>query len=87
MVRPTARVVAMAVLTVLARASLVWAGPLQDDLAARRTRLMEKLGPDTIAIVWSAPTRVYSRDVDYEYRPDSDLLYLTGSHSRTRSSC
>ena len=24
------------------------------------------------------PTRVYSRDVDYEYRQDSDLLYLTG---------
>ena len=23
-------------------------------------------------------TRVYSRDVDYEYRQDSDLLYLTG---------
>ncbi len=74
----TARVMAMAVLTVLARASLVWAGPPQDDLAARRARLMEKLGTDTIAIVWSAPARVYSMDVDYEYRQDSHLLYLTG---------
>jgi Xaa-Pro aminopeptidase len=54
------------------------AGPLQDDLAARRARLMERLGPDALAILWSAPTRVYSLDVDYEYRQDSNLLYLTG---------
>jgi len=31
-----------------------------------------------MAILWRAPERVYSRDVDYEYRQDSDLLYLTG---------
>jgi hypothetical protein len=45
------------------------AGPLQDDLVARRGKLMERLGPDTLAIFWSAPTRVYSGDVDYEYPP------------------
>jgi Xaa-Pro aminopeptidase len=39
---------------------------------------MERLGHDTLAIFWSAPTRVYSGDVDYEYRQDSNLLYLTG---------
>ena len=51
---------------------------LRDDLKARRGRLMEKLGNGTMAILWSAPERVYSRDIDYEYRQDSDLLYLTG---------
>ena len=51
---------------------------LRDDLKARRTRLMATLGGGTMAILWSAPARVYSRDVDYEYRQDSDLLYLTG---------
>src|SRR5215207_3042877 len=51
---------------------------LRDDLQARRGRLMQKLGTGSIAILWSAPARVYSRDVDYEYRQDSDLLYLTG---------
>jgi Xaa-Pro aminopeptidase len=56
----------------------VAAGPLQDDLAARRARVIERLGPDALAIFWSAPTRVFSRDVDYEYRQDSNLLYLTG---------
>jgi Xaa-Pro aminopeptidase len=54
------------------------AGPLQEDLTARRGKLMERLGPDTLAIFWSAPTRVYSGDVDYEYRQESNLLYLTG---------
>jgi Xaa-Pro aminopeptidase len=39
---------------------------------------MEALGPESVLVHWSAPARVYSRDVDYEYRQDSDLLYLTG---------
>jgi len=54
------------------------AGPVQDDLKARRSHAMERLGPDAIAIFWSAPARVYSTDVNYEYRQDSNLLYLTG---------
>ena len=66
------------VVCLLAGATAAFAGPLQDDLKARRARAMERLGPDALAIFWSAPTRVYSRDVDYEYRQDSNLLYLTG---------
>jgi Xaa-Pro aminopeptidase len=31
-----------------------------------------------MAIFWSAPARVYSADVDYEYRQDSNTFYLTG---------
>lgn len=53
-------------------------GELQDDLAARRSKLMEKLGPATMLVVRSAPHRVYSLDVDYEYRQDSNFYYLTG---------
>ncbi len=30
-------------------------------------------------VLWSAPTRVYSTDTDYEYRQESNLLYLTAS--------
>jgi Xaa-Pro aminopeptidase len=58
--------------------ALLLAGPLQDDLRARRERAMEQLGPDALAVFWSAPVRVYSHDVEYEYRQDSNLLYLTG---------
>src|SRR5215208_4721394 len=54
------------------------AGPLQDDLAARRARLAQKLGPDTMLVLQSPPSRVYSNDVDYAFRQDSNLYYLTG---------
>jgi Xaa-Pro aminopeptidase len=54
------------------------AGELQDDLAGRRARAMEKLGPEAMLILWSAPPKVYSMDVDYEYRQESSILYLTG---------
>ena len=48
------------------------------DLGERRAKMMATLGPETVLVLWSAPTRVYSNDVDYEYRQDSNLLYLSG---------
>jgi Xaa-Pro aminopeptidase len=48
------------------------------DLAARREKTMARLGPESVLVVWSAPARVYSADIDYKYRQSSDLLYLTG---------
>lgn len=77
MIERSWRLVGMAV-AVLAGATAAAAGPLQDDLAARRARLMEKLGPNALAIVWSAEPKLYSLDVDYEFRQDSHFLYLTG---------
>jgi Xaa-Pro aminopeptidase len=66
------------VVAVMACAAAASAGPLQDDLSARRARLMEKLGPNALAILWSAEPKVYSHDVDYEFRQDSHFYYLTG---------
>jgi len=54
------------------------ASEFSDDLAARRARVMERLGPDAMLVLWSAPTVRYEPDVDYEYRQDSNLYYLTG---------
>jgi Aminopeptidase P, N-terminal domain len=65
------------------------AAPLQDDLKARRARLMDRLGPDTLAIFWSAPARNYSLDVNYEYRQDvriEDSYLLTPSELERLSS-
>ncbi|MPZ21575.1 MAG: hypothetical protein GEV06_27340 [Luteitalea sp.] len=50
---------------------------VKEDLAQRRARVMKQLDASTMMILWSAPTQVYSHDVDYEYRQDSDLLYFT----------
>jgi len=54
------------------------AGDFQDDLRARRARLMELLGPEAMLVLWSAPVRNYSHDIDYEFRQSSNLYYLTG---------
>jgi Xaa-Pro aminopeptidase len=62
----------------LAIASGARAGELSDDLAGRRARVMDRLGPEAVLILWSAPAARYSNDVDYKYRQDSNLYYLTG---------
>jgi Xaa-Pro aminopeptidase len=69
---------ALAAAALLLCAPLAQAGELSDDLSARRARMMERLGPDAMAVLFSAPERNYSLDVSYEYRQDSNLYYLTG---------
>jgi len=69
---------ALAGLGILFQASVAFGSELSDDLSARRARLMERLGTETMAVLFSAPERNYSLDVDYEYRQDSNLYYLTG---------
>lgn len=54
------------------------AAEFQDDLKARRARVLERLTPDSMLILWSAPVKVYSLDVEYEFRQDSNFYYLTG---------
>ncbi len=77
MLRLTRRAV-LFVMLALAGALPAGASEFSDDLAARRARVMERVGPDTMVILLSAPARVYSNDVNYEYRQDSNLYYLTG---------
>jgi Xaa-Pro aminopeptidase len=47
--------------------------------ADRRAAVLEHLPEDAVAVFFGAPTRNRSNDVSFEYRQDSDLLYLTGS--------
>ncbi len=48
------------------------------EFAERRRKLMERMAPDSIAIVPAAPERVRNRDVLHPFRQDSDFHYLTG---------
>ncbi len=66
------------VLMAVAGVSAVAGSELSDDLRARRERLMQSLGPDAMLVLWSAPVQRYSNDTDYEYRQDSNMLYLAG---------
>lgn len=55
------------------------APPLPPEIyAERRRRFMEQLGPNAAALFVAAPVAVRSNDVEYPYRPDNDMLYLTG---------
>ncbi|MEP6741682.1 MAG: aminopeptidase P family protein [bacterium] len=48
------------------------------ELAARRARVAEAVGSKGILILFSTEPRVYTNDVDYEYRQENNLYYLTG---------
>ncbi len=48
------------------------------EFARRRKQLARLMGRDSIAIVPAAPVRHRNNDVEYPYRQDSDLHYLTG---------
>ncbi|HLV78170.1 MAG TPA: Xaa-Pro aminopeptidase [Marinobacter sp.] len=48
------------------------------EFAERRRKLMERMAPDSIAILPAAPERVRNRDVLHPFRQDSDFHYLTG---------
>lgn len=48
------------------------------EFARRRSAVMQRIGPDAVAIVTAAPERIRSRDSHYPYRQDSDFAYLTG---------
>lgn len=78
--RPAARRVLPILVLALATCAVLYAQTtaLQEDVRQRRARFMEQLSPDTMAVLFSAPTRTYSREIEYPYRQDSNLYYLTG---------
>lgn len=47
------------------------------ELAERRARVAKEIGPTSILILFSAEPRVYTNDVDYPYRQENNLFYLT----------
>lgn len=47
------------------------------ELARRRARVAEALGQNSILVLFSAEPRVYTGDVDYEFRQENNLYYLT----------
>ena len=47
------------------------------ELAQRRANVAQKIGPKAVLILFSAEPRVYTNDVDYEYRQENNLYYLT----------
>lgn len=48
------------------------------EYAARRSRLMAQMAPNSIAIIPCAQASVRNRDVEHPFRQDSDFYYLSG---------
>ena len=52
------------------------------ELAGRRARVGQAVGPKGILILLSTEPRVYTNDVDYEYRQENNLYYLTNLNQK-----
>ena len=50
----------------------------KEEFAARRRRLLDRLGKGALAVVPSGGLKVRNRDAEYPFRQDSDFHYLTG---------
>jgi Xaa-Pro aminopeptidase len=48
------------------------------ELAARRARVANEVGKQSLLVLFSGEPRVYTNDVDYEFRQENNLYYLTG---------
>ena len=47
------------------------------ELMQRRERVAQSVGPQSFIILFSTEPRVYANDVDYPYRQENNLYYLT----------
>ncbi|MGH9902344.1 MAG: aminopeptidase P N-terminal domain-containing protein, partial [Pyrinomonadaceae bacterium] len=48
----------------------------RSELAERRARVAKQIGPQGVLVMFSAEPRIYTNDVDYEYRQENNLYYL-----------
>ncbi len=49
----------------------------QTELANRRKKVAGAMSPNSVLILWSAEARNYAGDVDFMYRQENNLYYLT----------
>ena len=48
-----------------------------EELAARRNRVADAMDDNSMLIMFSADSKIYTNDVDYHYRQENNLYYLT----------
>jgi len=51
-----------------------------NELAQRRQAAMKQMGDKAIMVLFSTEPRIYTYDVDYHYRQENNLYYLTGTN-------
>src|SRR5580765_6034136 len=53
-----------------------------EELAARRKHVANAIGPNAILVMFSAEPRVYTNDVDFPFRQENNLFYLTNLNQK-----
>lgn len=48
------------------------------ELRRRRAAVLSRMSPESVMVLFSAEPRIYTNDVDYHYRQENNLYYLTG---------
>lgn len=48
------------------------------ELSVRRKKVAEAMADNSMMILFSAESKIYTNDVDYHYRQENNLYYLTG---------
>src|SRR5881296_388468 len=52
------------------------------ELAARRKHVADAIGPKAMLVLFSAEPRLYTNDVDYQFRQENNLYYLTNLNQK-----
>ncbi len=50
----------------------------QSELSKRRQQVMNRMNEKSLMVLFSAEPKLYTNDVDYPYRQENNLYYLTG---------
>src|SRR6476659_2003734 len=53
-----------------------------EELAARRKQVADAIGPKAMLVMFSAEPRVYTNDVDFPFRQENNLFYLTNLNQK-----
>jgi len=53
-----------------------------EELAARRKQVADTIGPKAMLVMFSAEPRVYTNDVDFPFRQENNLFYLTNLNQK-----
>jgi len=77
---PTLSRVVGSALLILLLPTAATAAASADDYAARRAELAQQIGPDAMLILISPPPAQRNGDVDWPFRQEDSLLYLTGQN-------
>jgi Xaa-Pro aminopeptidase len=57
----------------------------QGELGRRRAEVAKKMSPNSVLVMWSAQPRNYAGDVDFYYRQENNLYYLTNLRQNNAS--